>query len=388
MDKIENLLQQVSIIQKKYDEIAKITGENFNIFSVMNMERREVKTHSSFLGELLNPKGSHGLNDAFLKLFIKEVFGDTLVEFESVTANAITEEYIAQINEDKTNGGRVDIVIKDAKGNVILIENKIDAYEQNNQLIRYRNAYPQAKILFLTLTGKDSNTALTLELNQKDYTPISYEIHIVEWLEICLKEAVNYPMLREAIKQYIYLIKKLTNQTTNNKMSKEIISSILQNKPNFESAVEIFKIRDDLKPSMIAEIINKMEKRLKDEGFEIHSKINFNSNKTGELISFSNDLIKTNDLCIRLDFEESGYGKLIMGFYNKNDKILDEKLYVNYEKIFNEAFQKECYPSYFIYEKYLNWWFETLAKIYFNYEEFEKDFMEKINQHLDVLKIN
>ena len=32
MDKINNLLQQVSIIQKKYDEIAKITGENYNIF--------------------------------------------------------------------------------------------------------------------------------------------------------------------------------------------------------------------------------------------------------------------------------------------------------------------------------------------------------------------
>lgn len=244
MSKIENLLQQVSIIQKKYDEIAKITGQNFNIFSVLSVERREVKTHSSFLGELLNPKGSHGLNDAFLKLFIKEVLGDTLVEFESITANAVTEEYIAQINEDKTTGGRVDIVIKDAKGNVILIENKIDAYEQKNQLIRYRNAYPQAKILFLTLTGYDSNTALAVEHNQKDYISISYEIHIVKWLEICLKEAVNYPMLREVIKQYIYLIKKLTNQTINNKMSEEIVKKMENNiSESFEIANNIKSLK-------------------------------------------------------------------------------------------------------------------------------------------------
>ena len=227
MDKIKNLLQQVSIIQKKYDEVAKITGENFNIFSILSMERREVKTHSAFLGELLNPKGSHGMKDSFLQLFIKEVFKETLIEFETASSNTITEEYIAQINEDKTNGGRVDIVIKDAKGRVILIENKIDAYEQKNQLIRYRNAYPKAEILFLTLTGYASNTSNDVITGQKDYLPISYEIHIVNWLEICLKEAVNYPMLREAIKQYIYLIKKITNQTSNNKMSGEIKKLIL-----------------------------------------------------------------------------------------------------------------------------------------------------------------
>ena len=49
MDKIKNLLQQVSIIKKKYDEIAKITGENFNIFSIMRAESDEVRTHSRII---------------------------------------------------------------------------------------------------------------------------------------------------------------------------------------------------------------------------------------------------------------------------------------------------------------------------------------------------
>lgn len=72
MDKINNLLQQVSIIQKKYDEIAKITGENFNIFSIMRAENDEVRTHSRIIAEFLNPKGIHNQGSVFLKLFLKK----------------------------------------------------------------------------------------------------------------------------------------------------------------------------------------------------------------------------------------------------------------------------------------------------------------------------
>lgn len=35
------------------------------------VERDEVHTRSAFLAELLNPKGSHGMKDKFLKLFIE-----------------------------------------------------------------------------------------------------------------------------------------------------------------------------------------------------------------------------------------------------------------------------------------------------------------------------
>lgn len=37
INSINNLLQQVSIIQKKYDHIAEITGEKFNDFQLLNV---------------------------------------------------------------------------------------------------------------------------------------------------------------------------------------------------------------------------------------------------------------------------------------------------------------------------------------------------------------
>lgn len=348
MDKIKNLLQQVSIIQKKYDEVAKITGENFNIFSILSMERREVKTHSAFLGELLNPKGSHGLKDSFLQLFIKEVFKETLIEFETASSNTITEEYIAQINEDKTNGGRVDIVIKDAKGRVILIENKIDAYEQKNQLIRYRNAYPKAEILFLTLTGYASNTSNDVITGQKDYLPISYEIHIVNWLEICLKEAVNYPMLREAIKQYIYLIKKITNQTSNNKMSGEIKKLILNDVDSINSSKEIYKTINELnkelerkldeliklsnEPNFIDDINSKIELINRVEKFETSKKYDANGYMFNYTISRTNLPEIILEVCITDSFtiETSTYtNDLVLNDKLKNEEKLNGKEYDN-----------------------------------------------------------
>ena len=61
--KIENLLIQIGAINKSYEKIAKLTGENFNIFEVLGLTTNEVRTHSAFIAELLNPKGSHDQNE-------------------------------------------------------------------------------------------------------------------------------------------------------------------------------------------------------------------------------------------------------------------------------------------------------------------------------------
>lgn len=251
------LLNQVGSILKSYDKIAKSTGENFNIFTVMGMESNEVKTHSSIIGELLNPKGSHGLKEIPLNIFLQQVIKPLLEEnnnelftkhfdFDFENTKSYIEDFAGKINEDKTEGGRIDIVIKDNK-KAFLIENKIYADEQTNQLIRYKKFYPNAPIIFLTLFGSDAKTATDLEIN-KDYFIISYEEHVLKWLEECLKEAVKYPMLREVIRQYINLVKKLTHQTINQELKKEIMELI---KNNFLEAAEIAKNYDAAKNDVI-----------------------------------------------------------------------------------------------------------------------------------------
>lgn len=253
-ESIKHLLQNVAVIQRKYDEIEKITGENFNVFSVLKMDSKEVRMHSAFIGELLNPNGSHGLKEEPLKIFIdllKSKFDKTEIKEEETkliadkfilnTESTITtiEKYIGFTNDDKTEGGRIDILIEDKNKKAIIIENKIYAFEQTNQLIRYNNYSKEAPILYLTLEGAAPTSHGDLIVN-RHYFNISYKEDIKEWLELCLKEAVEYPMLREVIKQYIYLIKKLTNQTTNNRMNNEIKKLIANDFEIAETLVNAF----------------------------------------------------------------------------------------------------------------------------------------------------
>ena len=67
-----NFLKEISRVTEMYNRHRKLSGEEFNIFSVMSMEADEVFTHSALLAELLNPKGSHGLGSMPLQLFLKD----------------------------------------------------------------------------------------------------------------------------------------------------------------------------------------------------------------------------------------------------------------------------------------------------------------------------
>lgn len=241
MEKVKLLLSRVATTTKHYKELARISGSDFNIFKTIKVTTDEVK-HSAFLAELLNPKGSHGQGDIFLRHFVKKF---NVEKFSCETAYVNAEKFIGKVTE--IDGGRIDIYIDDQKGNNIIIENKIEAKDGNNQLIRYFN-YSSKNIFYLTLDGGEATTKSTqdedngIELRKGEhYQTISYKTDIIEWLELCQKEAVNHPLLREGITHYINLIKYLTGESNNKAMKDELIKLITENPTNLSSAREIHK---------------------------------------------------------------------------------------------------------------------------------------------------
>lgn len=246
-----SLLNQVINIDKKYKEIAKITGDNFNIFQILKLDSKETSLHSLVLAELLNPKGKHGLANKPLDLFISQFPNSGISGFDSTNAIVSVEKYIGDKNKDETEGGRIDIIIENnQKSEAIIIENKIYAGDQKNQLYRYysfakRHYKKNFHLFYLTLypsTPSDYTTNASTFVKEK-CVPISYESTIINWLEACKQESVNYPLLRETITQYIILLKHLTDQSTNKKMSAEIQNEIIQS----ENAVKAAKaIRESL----------------------------------------------------------------------------------------------------------------------------------------------
>ncbi len=226
---ISTLLNSVGSVARQQRQIDLLKGEKFNLFSILGVEHSENKTHSAFLIELLNPTGTHGMGAVFLKLFLHKVkYSNALIDIETISVTP--EKGIGPVDYEKKTGGRVDIYLSANGGHTICIENKIHAGDQFVQIERYCNHNKaKNKVYYLTpMGGKPSKeSAGTLE-EGKDYFCISYKVHILEWLQTCLKETSEQPILRESIRQYIILIKKITG-TMDTANQQELNNLILGN---------------------------------------------------------------------------------------------------------------------------------------------------------------
>ncbi|MDC6406324.1 MULTISPECIES: PD-(D/E)XK nuclease family protein [Maribacter] len=89
----KKLIKDAKRIIAHHNEVSRLKGENFNVFSILNMEHKENGTHSALLGELLNPKGSHLKGDLFLQLFLQTVGNDTI---NLDKASVVLEKYIGR----------------------------------------------------------------------------------------------------------------------------------------------------------------------------------------------------------------------------------------------------------------------------------------------------
>lgn len=251
----EWLLHTTGTLLSQQEKIRKVKGEDFNIFSILKMERLEVRTHSAFIGELLNPSGSHQKGSLFLKLFLNELKTDCI---DINSAEVRIEFRAGAVNNDNYTGGRIDILIRDKNNSTICIENKIDAGDQFAQVQRYYNFnQPDNKVFYLNLFGDepDINSRKNLEAGV-DFYIITYKKEILNWLEKCFKETTDTPILRESIKQYFILIKKITN-TMDDKEKTELNELMLKYFKESSFVAESFV-------SLKAEIGENIRKEVKD----------------------------------------------------------------------------------------------------------------------------
>jgi hypothetical protein len=329
---------------------------------------------------LLNINGSHGQKDIFLKLFIKHLKISELI-FNTQKSTTFIEHHIGKVTD--AEGGRIDILIKDSDGNVIMIENKIYAAEQPNQLLRYKNAFKKGHLIYLTLNGDPSSESnINIE-----YKTLSYKNDIIIWLEECKKEAVEMPVLRETIQQYINLIKKLTGQNINTKMSEDILKLLLRDSDKLMAYSALIEVNNKLRKYIIAEISAKIK-------IIIENKIDcdikteeFNGDK-GCLFYLQNNKLKEYRINIRFNFERSPFSSLIFGFAN-DDKMRpkDEYLLTSTKLAFPNAKQSDWWSVYMPFEKYSNWDYETLSKIYFCEDDsFYQEVEDKVQQLIAIFE--
>lgn len=265
-----NLLQRVKDLIAHQDQLSKAKGETFNVFDILGLQTNEVRTHSAFIAELLTPTGSHMMGTTFLDSFLKRL--NHQVDFDTNSATAIVEYYIGPINKNQTIGGRIDILLRDGANQTISIENKIDAGDQDKQIVRYYNYNSDRNtVIYLTKFGDEPSENSKGDLIAgEDYIVISYQNQILDWLEDCQALAYDQPIVRESIKQYKILIQKITH-TLNNEEDKELNALVTQ---HLEEASHIstkyHKVTNDLKQKFRKALVEELQSKIIDRDADLH----------------------------------------------------------------------------------------------------------------------
>ena len=244
--RIESLLTEITNLYKlaEKDKQERLKqGGFFNVFNTIGLRTEEVRLNSAFIAELLNPQGAHGLSKLFLQAFLKQM--ELPCDYVTDAKGIIKERYIGR--KTKTEGGIIDVIIEDGN-HAIIIENKIYAEDQENQLLRYynygRKQFPHGfKLVYLSLEGVEPDEK---SLGEKGFTfnLMSYKYDMVEWLEECVVIAQKKPLAQAVIIQYKELVKQMTNTDMDTNYKKQLLETMV--KPENAIAMgEILALEED-----------------------------------------------------------------------------------------------------------------------------------------------
>ena len=206
----------LKIIEKEKERTANLPLY-FNLLSSFGLTHET--GHSRVIADLLKP---HPRYPSFLAEFLSKV--DIKID--------LTGKEIFIKCEQHANGRFIDIFIQIGDDTCIIIENKIRAGDQQTQLQDYYNyavkEFEEQNIhtLYLTLNGKSPTDYSLGELEPTKVKRISYEKHILEWLEaISSLLYAKFPhediILKSALEQYMLTVKILTKQEENRDMTHE-----------------------------------------------------------------------------------------------------------------------------------------------------------------------
>lgn len=200
---MQQLIYELKLIYKKYQILDKEKSD-FNVFKSLLNPYDEVNLHSKMLYTILSEKK---YQKEFLICFLKNIGIDP-------SENNINLQNIVIEREKPIDLGRLDLFISfmaNGKDYKIIIENKIYAKDGDHQLDRYLaylNKIPgdEKYVYYLTLHGDDPSEKSTIQID--DIYSISYENHILDWINECIKISAKEPKIRETLIQYSELIEE------------------------------------------------------------------------------------------------------------------------------------------------------------------------------------
>ncbi len=183
------------------DPLAEWTSK-FNLFDILKISRTEIR-HSNMLSWLLSPNENHGLGDSVLRGVIQYVvtaFSDDADVFTTLLMDC--HDFIIQ-----REWHHIDLLAVSADEKyVIVIENKIDSGEHDNQLNRYRNtvedAYPDYRKMYIYLSPDGGESS-----DPDHWCSMSYQ-DVLDIIEKARKKVKLLPEAELLIQNYTDTIRR------------------------------------------------------------------------------------------------------------------------------------------------------------------------------------
>lgn len=234
----------------------------YNIFEILGIEDKEIR-HSKMIADLLNPQGRHGMGMIFLDEFLKAI--DSRFISDTLKKTKIQTERV-------TEYGNIDIAILHPDF-YIVIENKIYAGDQKEQLSRYAkstyNDKNPCKLVYLTLRGHQPSEQSVRDVESEKIVSMSYlkskncKKSIIEILEN--DPLKNFIAQKENLKSVIEQYKNtLTNLVSGYQMKIEV------NTDNIEVYQELSKAitseLNNFRQTILQNFLNSLLKALNEKG--------------------------------------------------------------------------------------------------------------------------
>lgn len=318
----KNLLEEVKlIIATNYGERFK-QGKEFNVFLVEGISSNEVRV-CRFIRELIDPKGSHGQGDIFLRRFMIDVLKVNESDFCSedyLKTNVVCEKLISESR-------RIDLVIR-ISDKIYPIEVKVYAKDQDRQCEDYYNYAvkidKKCKLYYLTLDGHEPSKESKGILTKEQYEKLSFRKEILCWLDNCIlmEEIEQIYSVREILIQFRDVIRRLTG-ANKEKYEMEIKNIIFDSQTNMEAAMQIAKVLPDVKTDMMLKVFSSINKYICDNYDSIIDKEKSYESYVNEVKEYYRKEKKTwpsINYIISVD-DENINGKLALRFE------IDERLY-------------------------------------------------------------
>jgi hypothetical protein len=254
---VSRLITEITPHVARIEQDHKEKALKFNVFSALGVTRKEV-IQSKFLAYLLDPNEHHCQGSLFINALLTQI---GIPEINAKNTEQIKRIQVSTEHSTGENLGRMDIVLFCQPDWLIVIENKVDADEANQQLTRYaewlnkQQGYKLKKLIFLTPTGHESVTA-----KRGDYLQLSYFDLAEAFAPFLDQTLIMAESVRVVLSQYITICKLIAGMDM--AIQDKQLVELLKEPDNIRIALEIEQQTQFIRGQVVKEFGEHIQKIL------------------------------------------------------------------------------------------------------------------------------